>query len=525
METSKKAKKKTITDINQYADVGKIPPQAVELEEAVLGALMIDTEAMGLINEIIRSPEYFYSPKHRKIFSAIKTLSIESNPVDILTVQEQLKKDGTLQEVDGVPAISKLTANITSSAHIESHSKIIAQKFIARELIRISTEIINEAFEPSTDVKELMQEAEGKIFEISQTNHKKDVEHIGKIIPQAIFRIEEAMKNDTDITGEPSDFHALDKITSGWQKSDLIILAARPSMGKTAFVLTMAKNMATNGIPVAFFSLEMSNIQLVNRLIVNASELTGDKIKSGRLNKEEFNELSAGIGKLENIPLYIDDTPSLSVLELRTKARRLVAEHGIKMIIIDYLQLMNATGMGFFNREGEVSLISRNLKALAKELNIPIIALSQLNRNLETRGFGSKDDTGKLEAKKPQLSDLRESGAIEQDADIVCFVHRPEYFRIFEDPDTKIDLRGVAQIVIAKHRNGAIGDVNLFFAKDYAMFINERSEYERLRAKSVNAASRILGSKINKKHKDKATEDIDYSENYSDDNINEVPPF
>jgi replicative DNA helicase len=506
METSKRAKKKTFTDINQYSDVGKMPPQAIELEEAVLGALMIDTGAMGLINEIIRSSEYFYSPKHQKIFNAIKTLSIESSPIDILTVQEQLKKDGTLQEIDGVPAISKLTANITSSAHIESHSKIIAQKFIARELIRISTEIINEAFEPSTDVKELMQEAEGKIFEISQTNHKKDVEHIGKIIPQAIFRIEEAMKNDADITGESSGFHALDRITSGWQKSDLIILAARPSMGKTAFVLTMAKNMATNGIPVAFFSLEMSNIQLVNRLIMNASELTGEKIKSGKLNKEEFNELSAGIGKLENIPLYIDDTPSLSVLELRTKARRLVAEHGIKMIMIDYLQLMNATGMGFFNREGEVSLISRNLKALAKELNIPIIALSQLNRNLEIRG--SKDDGGKMEAKKPQLSDLRESGAIEQDADIVCFVHRPEYFRITVDPDSGGDLRGVAQIVIAKHRNGAIGDVTLFFAKEYAMFTDDRSEYERLRAKAENTPSKIFGSKTNKKNKDKATEHI-----------------
>ena len=289
-------------------------------------------------------------------------------------------------------------------------------------------------------------------------------------------------------------------------------------MGKTAFVLTMAKNMAIQGTPVAFFTLEMSNIQLVNRLIINAAELSGDKVKSGKLNSSEFNELSKGIAILEQLPIYIDETPSLSVMELRTKARRLVAEHGVKIIIIDYLQLMNASGMSYSNREGEVSIISRSLKALAKELDVPVIALSQLNRNVESRGGGSTDN--KLEAKKPQLSDLRESGAIEQDADMVCFIHRPEYYRIFEDPNTGNDLRGVAQIIVAKHRNGATDDVQLYFAQDYTMFVNTRQEYERLNAKASNEDSTMMPSKTNKR-KPKAdsyakTEPPQYSESFSD---------
>ena len=295
-------------------------------------------------------------------------------------------------------------------------------------------------------------------------------------------------------------------------------MAARPAMGKTAFVLTMAKNMAIQGTPVAFFTLEMSNIQLVNRLIINAAELSGDKVKSGKLNSSEFNELSKGIAILEQLPIYIDETPSLSVMELRTKARRLVAEHGVKIIIIDYLQLMNASGMSYSNREGEVSIISRSLKALAKELDVPVIALSQLNRNVESRGGGSTDN--KLEAKKPQLSDLRESGAIEQDADMVCFIHRPEYYRIFEDPNTGNDLRGVAQIIVAKHRNGATDDVQLYFAQDYTMFVNTRQEYERLNAKASNEDSTMMPSKTNKR-KPKAdsyakTEPPQYSESFSD---------
>ena len=499
METIKKNIKKTKKfETLELPDLGKMPPQAIDLEESVLGALMIEPDAIGKVNEILK-PHSFYKPTHQIIFNAIRTLAAENKPIDMFTVQEQLQKNEALEEVGGAYFIASLTSNVASGAHLEFHAKIIAQKYLARELIRISSEIQSKAFDTSQDVDELMQEAEGKIFEVSQANHKKDVLAIKDIMPLAFNRIVEASKEESNTTGVPSSFFALDKVTSGWQRSDLVIIAARPSMGKTAFVLTMAKQMAVNGIPVGFFSLEMSNIQLVNRLIVNASELPGEKIKSGKLNQDEFQQLSAGIGKIENIPLYIDDTPSLSILELRTKARRLVSEHGVKILIIDYLQLMNATGMSYNNREGEVSLISRSLKGLAKELDIPIIALSQLNRNVESRAV--KDDN-KLDAKKPQLSDLRESGAIEQDADIVCFIHRPDYYKIFEDPNTGKDLRGVAQIVIAKHRNGATKDVDLFFVNDYAMFVNDKNEYERLRQKAnetVSDNSRMLGSRKNPK--------------------------
>ncbi len=496
MEEKKKRSRKPKHNYDEFPDFGKIPPQALEEEEAVLGALMIESDSFGRISEIIRKPEFFYKVNHRKIFAAIQTLARNNIQIDMITVKNQLQKDKTLEEVGGIYAIASLTEKLATAAHIEYHAQTIAEKYLARQMILISNEIQVDAFDPSKNVEELLQDAEGKIFDISQTNHKKDVMAIGEIIPAALKRIEDASHNEGTTTGTPSGFHRLDKITSGWQSSDLIIMAARPAMGKTAFVLSMAKNMALNNTPVAFFTLEMSNVQLVNRLIVNACELTGDKIKSGKLSDEEFKELTKGTAILEGLPLYIDETPSLSVMELRTKARRLVAEHGVKVIIIDYLQLMNASGMSYSNREGEVSIISRSLKALAKELDIPIIALSQLNRNVESRGGGREEN--KLEAKKPQLSDLRESGAIEQDADIVCFIHRPEYYRLYEDTDGS-DLRGVAQVIIAKHRNGATEDVDLFFANDYAMFVNTRQEYERLKAKSVGSTE-LLGSKRNKKN-------------------------
>ena len=506
MEEPTVRKRKKQPTYDEFPDFGKLPPQALEEEEAVLGALMIESNAFSQISEILRTPDYFYKVTHRKIFQAIRTLAAEGKPIDMLTVKDQLIKDKNLDDVGGMYAIAALTEKVATAAHIEEHAKIIAQKYLARRMILISNEIQTNAFDASKDVDELIQEAEGKIFDISQTNHKKDVVSIAEIIPAAIKRIEEASKNTGFTTGIESGFYKLDELTSGWQRSDLIIMAARPAMGKTAFVLTMAKNMAIQGTPVAFFTLEMSNIQLVNRLIINAAELSGDKVKSGKLNSSEFNELSKGIAILEQLPIYIDETPSLSVMELRTKARRLVAEHGVKIIIIDYLQLMNASGMSYSNREGEVSIISRSLKALAKELDVPVIALSQLNRNVESRGGGS--------------TDLRESGAIEQDADMVCFIHRPEYYRIFEDPNTGNDLRGVAQIIVAKHRNGATDDVQLYFAQDYTMFVNTRQEYERLNAKASNEDSTMMPSKTNKR-KPKAdsyakTEPPQYSESFSD---------
>jgi len=444
-------------------ELGRLQPQARELEEAVLGALMLEKDAYSQVSELLK-PECFYDKAHEMIYAAIVDLAISQRPVDMLTVTEQLKKRGELDQVGGPFYISQLTSKVASSAHIEYHARIIAQKYLARELIGFTAMVQGKAFDETIDVEDLMQEAEGKLFEISQRNVKKDVTQINPVIGEALEMLQKAYNQKEGLSGVRTGFDGLDKITSGWQNSDLIIIAARPAMGKTAFVLSMAKNMAVNhNSPVAVFSLEMSNVQLVNRLIVNVCELPGEKIKSGRLERYEWEQLDFKLKELYDAPIYVDDTPSLSVFELRTKARRLVREHSIKCIIIDYLQLMNASGMTFGSREQEVSTISRSLKGLAKELNIPIIALSQLNRGVENRQ-GS-------EGKRPQLADLRESGAIEQDADMVCFIHRPEYYKIFEDEKGN-NLRGMAEIIIAKHRNGATGDVRLRFKNEFAKFMN-----------------------------------------------------
>lgn len=450
------------------ADIGKIQPQARDLESAVLGALMLEKDAYSLVSDILK-PESFYEISHQTIYRSIVGLALRQAPVDMLTVMEELKKEGELEKVGGATYIAELTDKVASAAHIEFHARIIAQKYLARELISFSSGITTKAFDETSDVDDLMQEAESKLFEISQRNVKKDVTQINPIIKEALNLLEIAANRPEGLSGLQTGFTDLDKITSGWQNSDLVIIAARPAMGKTAFVLSMAKNMAVSyNYPIALFSLEMSNVQLVNRLIVNTCEIPGEKIKNGQLAPYEWEQLDFKIKELYDAPLYIDDTPSLSVFELRTKARRLVREHGVKMIIIDYLQLMNASGMNFGSREQEVSTISRSLKGLAKELNIPIIALSQLNRGVEAR-------TGN-EGKRPQLSDLRESGAIEQDADMVCFIHRPEYYKIFEDEKGN-SLIGLAEIIIAKHRNGATGDVQLRFKNEFARFQNKEDDF------------------------------------------------
>lgn len=449
-------------------EIGKIQPQARELEEAVLGALMLEKDAYSQVSDILK-PESFYDNIHQVIYQAIVNLASYQAPIDMLTVIEQLKKEGNLDSVGGPVYIAQLTEKVASAAHIEFHARIIAQKYLARELISFSSNVTNKAFDDTVDVDDLMQEAESKLFEISQGNVKKDVTQINPVIKEALNLLEIAANRPEGLSGLQTGFDALDKITSGWQNSDLVIIAARPAMGKTAFVLSMAKNMAVQfNYPVALFSLEMSNVQLVNRLIVNTCEIPGEKIKNGQLAPYEWEQLDFKIKELYDAPLFIDDTPSLSVFELRTKARRLVREHGVKMIIIDYLQLMNASGMQYGSREQEVSMISRSLKGLAKELNIPIIALSQLNRGVEGR-------TG-AEGKRPQLSDLRESGAIEQDADMVCFIHRPEYYKILED-DKGNSLIGLAEIIIAKHRNGATADVLLRFKSEFARFQNVDDDY------------------------------------------------
>ncbi|WP_276943098.1 replicative DNA helicase [Hallella colorans] len=440
-----------------------LQPQATDVEKVVLGALMIDKDAFSVVAETLRS-ETFYEPIHQKIFTAIQTLNMNESPVDIMTVTNELQKEGTLEEVGGASYVVDLASRVASSAHIEYHAKILQQKYLARQLISFASVVETKAFDATVDVDELMQETEGKLFELSQKNMSQVYTQIDPVIRQAIEIIQKASANSDGLTGVPSGFTKLDDLTSGWQKSDLVIIAGRPAMGKTSFALSIAKNIAVEyKTPIAFFSLEMNNVQLVNRLISNVCEIEGKKIMNGQLARDEWERLDKNLAKLTGAPVYIDDTPGMSIFELRTKARRLVREKGVQVIMIDYLQLMNANGMRFGNRQEEVSTISRSLKGLAKELDIPILALSQLNRTVENREG--------LEGKRPQLSDLRESGAIEQDADMVLFVHRPEYYHIYED-DKGNDLRGKAQIIIAKHRKGATGDVLLAFQGQYTRFAN-----------------------------------------------------
>jgi len=443
---------------------GKLQPQVLDLEEAVLGAMMIDKKGVDDVIDILQ-PDAFYKEAHKHIFEAIVQLFTETQPIDLLTVSAQLKKNAKLELAGGDFYLIQLTQKISSSAHIEFHSRIILQKFIQRSLIRISTEIIEDSYDETTDVFDLLDRAESKLYEVTQGNIKRSSETAQSLVLQAKKRIEE-IAGQEGLSGVATGFDKLDKITSGWQPSDLIIIAARPAMGKTAFVLSMARNMAIDfGMPVALFSLEMASVQLITRLISSETGLSSEKLRTGKLEKHEWEQLSTKVKNLEKAPLFIDDTPSLSIFDLRAKARRLVSQHGIRIIIVDYLQLMTAggNGKGGGNREQEISTISRNLKALAKELNVPVIALSQLSRAVETRGS----------SKRPLLSDLRESGAIEQDADIVSFLYRPEYYKIDEwDDDEASPTAGQAEIMIAKHRNGSIENVRLKFIGHLGKFDN-----------------------------------------------------
>ncbi|MGA9637572.1 replicative DNA helicase [Flavobacterium sp.] len=455
-----KVDKSTIISLEK----GKLPPQVIELEEAVLGAMMIDKKGVDDVIDILQ-PDAFYKDAHKHIFEAIVQLFTETQPIDLLTVSAQLRKNAKLELAGGDFYLIQLTQKISSSAHIEFHSRIILQKFIQRSLIRISSEIIEASYDETTDVFSLLDQAESKLYEVTQGNIKRSSETAQSLVLQAKKRIEEISKQE-GLSGVETGFTNLDKLTSGWQPSDLIIIAARPAMGKTAFVLSMARNIAIDfGHPVALFSLEMASVQLITRLISSETGLSSEKLRTGKLEPHEWTMLSTKVKNLEKAPLYIDDTPSLSIFDLRAKARRLVSQHGIKIIIIDYLQLMTAggNGKGGGNREQEISTISRNLKALAKELNVPVIALSQLSRAVETRGS----------SKRPLLSDLRESGAIEQDADIVSFLYRPEYYKIDEwDDDEASPTAGQAEIMIAKHRNGGIENVRLKFIGHLGKFDN-----------------------------------------------------
>ncbi len=480
---------------------GKIPPQAIDLEEVVLGAMMIDKKGVDSVIDILH-PEVFYKESHQFIFESIVKLFENTEPIDILTVSSKLKSLGKLEKVGGDYYLVQLSQKVSSSAHIEYHARIILQKHIQRSLIRISSEIIEDSYDETKDVFNLLDTAESKLYDVTQGNIKKSTETAQSLVIQAKKKIEE-ISNKDGLSGIPSGFPELDKLTSGWQPSDLIIVAARPGMGKTALTLSMARNMSVaKKIPVAFFSLEMSSIQLITRLISSETGLTSEKLRTGNLEKFEWEQLNVKVSALENAPLYIDDTPSLSIFDLRAKARRLSSQYGIKLIVIDYLQLMTASiSNKNGNREQEISTISRNLKALAKELNIPIIALSQLSRAVETRG-GSK---------RPILSDLRESGAIEQDADIVSFIYRPEYYKIEEwDDEERTPSSGQAEFIVAKHRNGGLDNIRLKFVSSLGRFENIEefdSPFE-------------FQSKINKEgpkiNPDQAFESGNYRENQDD---------
>lgn len=490
MQQAEKSHRKPRHSTPPTDSTGKLPPRDLEAEQAVLGALMLEKDAYMEVCEIL-VPESFYDPAHQKIYQAITTLSLNQRPIDFVMVTEQLRKDGTLDEVGGPVYITDLSSRVFSAAHVAEHAKIVAQKYLGRRLIGFASNVEGKAFDPVNDIDDLLQEAEGQLFEISQTQLKQEVTHIDPVLREALKEMQLASTSATGISGLQTGYHELDKMTSGWQKGDLVIIAARPAMGKTAFVLSMAKNMAIDfSIPVAFFTLEMPNVQLSKRIISNVANLNGEKIKSGRLEQHEWDRVYKEINTIYGSPLYLDETPGLSVTQLRTKARRLVREHGVKIIIIDYLQLMNASGMKFGSREQEVSTISRSLKALAKELGIPIIALSQLNRSTETR-----------EDKRPVLSDLRESGAIEQDADIVCFIHREEYYTKSGFDSEGNDIRGQADLIVAKHRSGAVGDIKLRFVKNFAKFENWDANYDAVQEAITEAGSgpKIYESKMNRK--------------------------
>ncbi|MEY3369316.1 MAG: primary replicative helicase [Bacteroidota bacterium] len=440
---------------------GKVQPQALPLEEAVLGALMLEKEALPIVLDILK-PESFYKDSHQLIYRAILRLFERSNPVDLLTVTEELRKSGDLESIGGAYYLVELTNRVASSANIEYHGRIVAQKHIQRELIKVSTQIIRDAYEDTTDVFTLLDEAEKGLFAVTQNNLSRQYQSMSELAGKALKVLEELKNKKDGLTGVPTGFTALDRLTSGWQPSDLIIVAARPGMGKTSFTLALAQNAAmTFGKGVALFSLEMSGIQLVQRLISMEAEIPGSKMRSGKLESYEWQQLHSTIERVGEAPIFIDDTPGINIFELRAKCRRLKMQYDIQLIIIDYLQLMSggmeANSRG--NREQEISSISRALKGLAKELNVPVIALSQLSRAVEVRG-GSK---------RPQLSDLRESGAIEQDADIVTFIYRPEYYQILEDENGQ-SLKGIAEIIIAKHRNGSLDTVKLRFTDQFAKF-------------------------------------------------------
>ncbi|GAA4156841.1 replicative DNA helicase [Chryseobacterium ginsenosidimutans] len=443
---------------------GKMPPNALDFERLVIGTFLIDKKGLDHSIDLL-TPEVFYDPRHQVIFTAILKLYEGNQPVDLMTIIQALKKEDKLNQAGGDHYIIDLTMGVSSSAHIEYHVRVILEKYILRSLINVSANVIDASYKESTDVFELLDKAEQSFFEITNGTIKKGFDTANSLVKQAIETIK-SLKDKEGLSGVPSGFRDVDKETGGWQNSDLIIIAARPAMGKTAFLLSMARNIAVgHKIPMALFSLEMASVQLITRMIASETRISSEKLRKGTLDDDEWQRLFSNVSELENAPLYIDETPSLSIFDFRAKCRRLVMQHGVRLIMVDYLQLMTAGGggKGGGNREQEISMISRSLKAIAKELNVPVIALSQLSRSVETRP-----------GKRPQLSDLRESGAIEQDADIVSFIFRPEYYKITvwdnDEEGQETTTENQAELIIAKHRNGATADVRLSFLKHFAKF-------------------------------------------------------
>jgi replicative DNA helicase len=451
------------TQPQTFIEQGKLPPQALDMEAAVLGALMLEHDALTNAIDIVK-PEFFYKPENRTIFEAISQLFHESQPVDILTVTNKLRELGKLEEVGGAYYISQLTNRVASTANTEYYARIVSQNYIKRELIRISADITKNAYDETVDVLDMLDEAERDLLAIGEKSFQTDYSDMGTLVTEAIKEIDSAKGHKDGISANavPSGFTSLDRITNGFQKSTLVILAARPAMGKTAFALSIARNIAVQqNKAIAFFSLEMSDIELVTRLISSEAGLNAQKLKTGQLQDYEWTQLMTKTSALAKAPIFIDDSASLNMFELRAKCRRLKQKHNIQMVFVDYLQLMQGSADTRGNREQEISKISRQLKALAKELKIPVLAMSQLSRAVETRG----------NSKKPQLSDLRESGAIEQDADIVMFIHRPEYYGITED-ENENSMLGMADILLEKHRSGPTGTARLKFIKEFAKFDN-----------------------------------------------------
>lgn len=493
-------KPKNLRANESHQQLGKLPPQALDLEEAVLGALMLEKDALTMVIDILK-PDTFYRESHSLIYEAIVSLFNNSEPIDLLTVTNQLRKNGTLEQAGGAYYITELTTRVNSAANIEFHARVIVEKAIKRQLIKVSSLIQTEAYEDTTDVFTLLDHSEQALFEISEANIRKNYADMRSIMKEAVAELEAKKLHKDRLTGVPSGFSRLDRVTSGWQKSDLVIIAARPGMGKTAFVVSAMRNAAVEfGQGVAIFSLEMSAIQLVNRLISSESELESDKIRKGNLADHEWEQLVYKTSKLTEAPIFIDDTPALSILELRAKCRRLKAQHDIQLIIIDYLQLMSgdASKQGGGNREQEIASISRALKGIAKELNVPVLALSQLNRSVETRGGD----------KRPQLSDLRESGSIEQDADMVIFLYRPEYYGITAD-EAGQPTNNVGEVIMAKNRHGSLDTVTLKFIGKYTKFCDWEDDNYADMAGDFGAMPNdfpentqrtiTLGSKLNKK--------------------------